>query len=82
MRALTRLLGQSAEQGALCSMYAATADLPAGSYIGPDGPSHLKGSPTLLDRPAMAEDLSQAAKVWEFAEQATSGRADDMSRKD
>lgn len=82
MRALTRLLGQSAEQGALCSMYAATADLPAGSYIGPDGPSHLKGSPTLLDRPAMAEDLSQAAKVWEFAEQATSGRADDTSRKD
>lgn len=85
MRALTRLMGQSAEQGALCSMYAATADLPAGSYIGPDGSSNLKGSPTVLQPSANAWDLSRAAEVWEFAETATSPdtsqRTPDTSQK-
>lgn len=72
MRALTRLLGQSPEQGALCTMYAATADLPAGSYIGPDGSSNLKGSPTVLQPSANARDPSRAAEAWRFSEAATS----------
>lgn len=79
MRGLTKLLGQSAEQGALCSMYAATADLPAGSYIGPDGSSNLKGSPTVLQPSANARDLTQAAKVWDFAASATADHPADSA---
>jgi NAD(P)-dependent dehydrogenase (short-subunit alcohol dehydrogenase family) len=71
MRWLTGVMGQGAERGALCTMYAATADLPNGSYIGPDGSMNLKGVPTVLDRPEIAKDPGLGSRVWSFAESAT-----------
>ncbi len=42
-------LGQSAESGALPILYAATvADLPGGSYVGPNGLGEMRGAPAIV----------------------------------
>ena len=47
--ALVNGLGQSAEGGALPTLYAATvADLPGGSYIGPNGLGEVRGAPVVV----------------------------------
>ena len=59
-----RVVAQSAEQGALPTLFVATADLPGGSYAGPDGPMEARGYPTLVGRTAAASDLDLAARLW------------------
>ncbi len=59
-----RVVAQSGEQGALPTLFVATADLPGGSYAGPDGPMEVRGYPTLVGRTAAASDLGTAARLW------------------
>jgi hypothetical protein len=59
-----RLFAATAEQGALPTLFAATADLPGGSYAGPDGPFELRGQPTLAGRTGAASDVRLAAALW------------------
>src|SRR3954465_14516885 len=59
------VLAQSDERGALPTLAAATRDLPGGSYVGPDGFQELRGSPTLVGRPASAGDPELARRLWE-----------------
>ncbi len=72
--AVTRLVGQSPDQGALPTLMAATAPLPGGSYVGPAGPFALSGPPTLVGLPRPALDRDLAAALWELSEQATGVR--------
>ncbi|MGH9270908.1 MAG: oxidoreductase, partial [Ilumatobacteraceae bacterium] len=48
MAVSNRVIAQSDERGALPVLYAATADLPGGSYVGPDGFQEARGHPTLV----------------------------------
>ena len=67
-----KLLAQSAEMGALPTLYAATAkDLPGGSYIGPDGVGEQRGHPELVDSTAASKDQADARRLWEVSEQLT-----------
>jgi NAD(P)-dependent dehydrogenase (short-subunit alcohol dehydrogenase family) len=59
-----RLLAVSGEQGALPTLFAATADVPGGSYAGPDGFSEMRGYPTLVGRTAEASDVALAGRLW------------------
>jgi NAD(P)-dependent dehydrogenase (short-subunit alcohol dehydrogenase family) len=59
-----RLFATSAEQGAVPTLFAATADLPGGSYAGPDGLFELRGGPTLAGRTAAASDPRLAEALW------------------
>ncbi len=59
-----RVLAQSAQMGALPLAFAATQDIPGGSYLGPDGRGGLRGYPTLAGRSAAASDPSLAAQLW------------------
>lgn len=66
------LLAQSAAQGALPTLYAATApDVKSGEYFGPDGFMELKGSPRRCDSNAKSKDTAAAAKLWAVSEQLT-----------
>src|SRR3954447_14169421 len=56
------LLGSSAERGALPTLYAATADLPGGSYVGPR--FGLLGPPARVSRSKGAKDLDLARRLW------------------
>ena len=58
MAVANRVVAQSDARGALPTLYAATQDLPGGSYVGPDGFQETRGHPTLVGRSAAADDLA------------------------
>lgn len=71
---LVGLVAQSAEEGALPTLYAATVDLPGDSYAGPGRLGGVRGAPTLVGRSARARDGSAARRLWEVSEDLTSTR--------
>lgn len=72
MTATNLLLAQSAEMGALPSLYAATyPDLAGGSYVGPDGIGEFRGHPHIVSPSSSARDATVAARLWETAEELT-----------
>jgi NAD(P)-dependent dehydrogenase (short-subunit alcohol dehydrogenase family) len=68
---LTDLTGQSDEMGALPTLYAATQDIPGGSYVGPDGFAEQRGHPRLVGRSRAASDEETARRLWELSEELT-----------
>ena len=67
-----RLLAQSAEMGALPTLYAATvADLPGGSFIGPDGRGEQRGHPRIVSAARKAYDEDAWRRLWEVSEALT-----------
>src|SRR5215467_8014690 len=56
---------QDADHGALPALYAATADLPGGSYTGPDGRGERRGFPTLVEASEEARDEQLARRLWD-----------------
>jgi NAD(P)-dependent dehydrogenase (short-subunit alcohol dehydrogenase family) len=70
-----RLLAQSAAQGALPTVYAATMpDVEGGDFYGPDGLGELRGSPRKVGMNRAAKDSAVAAKLWRRAEELTAVR--------
>ena len=66
------LFGQSAEGGALPTLYAATEpDLPGGSLIGPGGFASMRGAPALESPSGAALDEDTARRLWEVSEELT-----------
>jgi NAD(P)-dependent dehydrogenase (short-subunit alcohol dehydrogenase family) len=70
-QALIGLVTQSAEQGALPTLYAATADVPGGGYAGPRRLMGLRGAPKLVPRAAKARDVDAARRRWPASEELT-----------
>jgi NAD(P)-dependent dehydrogenase (short-subunit alcohol dehydrogenase family) len=71
MAVTNRLFAQSDAMGALPTLYAATQDLPGGSYIGPDGTGERRGHPTLVGRSAAAGDDGLAKRLWDRSAELT-----------
>jgi len=72
LQVVNRVVAQSADRGALPPLYAATVtELPGGSYVGPDGPGELRGSPQLVGMSARAQDPAVARRLWEVSEALT-----------
>lgn len=66
------VLAQSAERGALPSLYAATAkDVKSGGYYGPDGFLRMTGWPSLDHPSTKRANKDVAGKLWELSEQLT-----------
>jgi NAD(P)-dependent dehydrogenase (short-subunit alcohol dehydrogenase family) len=66
-----RLVAQSDTMGALPTLYAATADIPGGTYIGPDGFRHMRGHPAVHIPAWQALDVEMARLLWDLSEQLT-----------
>ncbi|MEV0218024.1 oxidoreductase [Streptomyces sp. NPDC050704] len=66
-----RVFAQDDRAGALPTLYAATADLPGASYVGPDGMGEMRGGPTLVGRTAAASDPVTAQRLWTASENLT-----------
>jgi NAD(P)-dependent dehydrogenase (short-subunit alcohol dehydrogenase family) len=66
-----RLFAQSDEAGAWPTLFAASQDLPGGSYVGPDGFAEQRGHPTLVGRTAAASDVEMAKRLWTLSEELT-----------
>ena len=69
----TRLFAQPARDGALPTLYAATApNVHGGDYFGPDGPGEMRGHhPKLVQFSAAAHDQAAAARLWAVSEELT-----------
>ena len=67
-----RLFAQSADMGALPTLYAATAaDLPGGTYVGPGGRSEQRGYPKVVTAAGKAYDEEAWRRLWEISEELT-----------
>ncbi|MVU79202.1 SDR family NAD(P)-dependent oxidoreductase [Nocardia sp. ET3-3] len=65
-----RLVAQSAEMGALPTLYAATAEVEPGGYYGPDW-FNWRGHPTKVGSTAASHDEKTARQLWELSERLT-----------
>ncbi len=66
-----KVVAQSEEMGALPILFAATQELPGGSYVGPDRFNGRRGHPTLVGRSAEASDIDLAKRLWAASEELT-----------
>jgi NAD(P)-dependent dehydrogenase (short-subunit alcohol dehydrogenase family) len=74
---MNRLFSQSAEMGALPSLFAATAPaVQGGDYFGPGGFAEMWGPPRKVSSSARSHDASASARLWEISEEATGIRFD------
>jgi NAD(P)-dependent dehydrogenase (short-subunit alcohol dehydrogenase family) len=66
------IMAQSAEMGALPTLYAATQPgLEGGTYIGPDGFMEQRGHPTIVKARPSAHDENDAVTLWSMSEALT-----------
>jgi NAD(P)-dependent dehydrogenase (short-subunit alcohol dehydrogenase family) len=71
------VMAQSAELGALPTLYAATQpDVEGGSYIGPDGLGEFRGHPRVVSPNRQARDERVAARLWTVSEELTGVRVE------
>ncbi len=59
-----RLWATSSAEGARPTLFAATADLPGNSYVGPGGTLEMRGDPALVGRTSAASDPETAKRLW------------------
>ncbi|MDO8186253.1 oxidoreductase [Conexibacter sp. JD483] len=71
MRITNPLFAQDAAAGALPTLFAAVADVPGGSFAGPDGFAEQRGKPKLVKARPAAHDEQVAARLWSVSEQLT-----------
>lgn len=79
MRTVLPFLFQPAAQGALPTIYAATApEAQGGGYYGPDRLGETRGHPAAAAMPPQALDLEVAARLWQVSERLTGATFADM----
>jgi NAD(P)-dependent dehydrogenase (short-subunit alcohol dehydrogenase family) len=72
MAVANKVIAQSAEMGALPTLYAATVvDLPGGSFVGPDGLAEQRGYPRVVGASGRAYDEETWRRLWEVSEELT-----------
>ena len=70
-----RFAMQDPEHGARTTLFAATQDIPGGSFVEPGGFAHLRGAPTLATASAAAYDATMAANLWALSARLTAPAA-------
>ncbi len=74
---VAQIAAQSAQQGALPTLYAATAsDVNGCDYIGPTGPGEIRGAPGKVESSQRSHNCDDAERLWELSEQLTGVKAD------
>lgn len=74
VNSLTQRLFNDAAMGALPLLFAATENIPGGSYVGPGGVGHLRGYPVLHAMSRRAHDVETARLLWNASAQLTQTR--------
>jgi NAD(P)-dependent dehydrogenase (short-subunit alcohol dehydrogenase family) len=73
-KAAVRLFAQDPVMGATPTLFAATEDVPGGSYAGPSRRREMAGPPVLVGRSTQAADRAIAARLWAASEELTGVR--------
>ncbi|MFI6365790.1 oxidoreductase [Nocardia sp. NPDC050630] len=74
MRVGNKLLAQDASFGALPTLFAASQELPPGSYVGPDSWFEFRGHPKVVGRSTAAANADLATALWTKSEELTDVR--------
>lgn len=75
MDAVNKVMAQSAEMGALPTLFAATSPaVRSGDYVGPDGFGEQRGHPRLVGMTPSARDNAAANRLWTVSEDLTGVR--------
>jgi NAD(P)-dependent dehydrogenase (short-subunit alcohol dehydrogenase family) len=64
---LGRLVMQSAEHGARSTLFAATRDIPGGSFVWPGGLAHMRGYPEIATEFRGPQDAAVARSLWDLS---------------
>jgi NAD(P)-dependent dehydrogenase (short-subunit alcohol dehydrogenase family) len=67
INALGRILLQDPHDGALSTLFAATENIPGGSYVVPGGLGHMRGSPEIASVSPAAQDVALARRLWDIS---------------
>jgi hypothetical protein len=65
------VFAQSAQKGAYPMLYAATAGLDGGEYVGPGGFLSIRGRPEIQESSAASYDEDDARRLWERSVEVT-----------
>jgi NAD(P)-dependent dehydrogenase (short-subunit alcohol dehydrogenase family) len=68
---LGRLVMQDPERGALSTLFAATSDIPGGSFVWPGGLAHMRGYPEIAMASRGAQDAGVARSLWDLSARLT-----------
>jgi NAD(P)-dependent dehydrogenase (short-subunit alcohol dehydrogenase family) len=68
---LGRLVMQDPEQGARSTLFAATRDIPGGSYVWPSGLGHMRGSPEIASLSHGPHEAALARNLWDLSARLT-----------
>jgi NAD(P)-dependent dehydrogenase (short-subunit alcohol dehydrogenase family) len=71
MKVANAVLAQSARKGALPMLYAATADVDGGEYVGPGGLMDMRGYPEVQSSSDRSYDEAAAGRLWEVSAELT-----------
>jgi NAD(P)-dependent dehydrogenase (short-subunit alcohol dehydrogenase family) len=71
VNSLSQRLCNDAQKGALPTLFAATQDIPGGSYVGPHGIGHLRGYPVMHATSRRATDAATARRLWDVSAEMT-----------
>jgi hypothetical protein len=64
---MMRFVANDVNRGALPTLFAATQDIPGGSYVGPDGFGGLKGRHPKVSKPSRAaRNADTARRLWDL----------------
>lgn len=72
MEIAARLVMQDPRDGAQSTLFAATQDIPGGSFVQPGGLGHLRGSPVVAPAAPVAYDTVAARHLWALSTHLTS----------
>jgi len=68
MKTANKVLAQSAEDGAMPTLYACTSNLKGGEFIGPSGLMEMRGTPKKVEPDERANNKKLQQKLWTYSE--------------
>ena len=72
----SRIVGHTVDQGILPTLFAATQDIPGGTFIGPKGFRQLRGFPGIVKSSKNGTNEEFGRRLWELSESLTGVRLD------
>jgi NAD(P)-dependent dehydrogenase (short-subunit alcohol dehydrogenase family) len=71
IRAIGRVVMLDPQAGAWPTIFAATQEIPGGSFVQPSGFAHLRGAPAIAAASPRAYDIGVARSLWEQSDELT-----------
>jgi NAD(P)-dependent dehydrogenase (short-subunit alcohol dehydrogenase family) len=72
----SRIVGHTVDQGILPTLFAATQDIPGGTFVGPKGFRQLRGLPGIAKSSKNGTNEKFGRRLWELSESLTGMRLD------